>query len=136
MDTAELQEEEDKAADMILAQGQQIFPIVKNHLVEFSTLTASCTHQGLLNNRTQVNLNTFQGVDELVYIAPFELPDRVINQTDLFHEAFDLPKEERDACLEELFENDALHNTAVEHNWNESYHRGHHHPTRSGDHPL
>jgi hypothetical protein len=61
-----------------------------------------------LNNRIQVNLNTFQGVDELVNSAPFELPDRVMNETDLFHEAFDLPKEEPDASLEELFKNDAL----------------------------
>ena len=59
------------------------FPIVRTHLVEFSTLSASCTEQGHLNNRIQINPNTFQGVDELINIAPFELPDSVINQTDL-----------------------------------------------------
>jgi hypothetical protein len=31
------------------------FPIVQNHLVEFSTLSASCTQQGHLNNRIQIH---------------------------------------------------------------------------------
>jgi hypothetical protein len=95
------------------------FPIVRTHLVKFSTLSASCTPQGHLNNRIQININTFQGVDELINTAPFKLLDSVINQTDLFHEAFDLPKEDLDARIEELFQNDALLITAVEHNWNE-----------------
>ena len=56
-----------------------------------------------MNNHIQINLNTFQGVDELINIAPFELLDRVVNQTDLFNKAFDLPKEDIDARLEELF---------------------------------
>lgn len=34
------------------------FPIVRTHLVEFSTLSASCTQQGHFNNRIQINLNT------------------------------------------------------------------------------
>jgi hypothetical protein len=38
---------------------------------------------------------------------------------DLFLEAFDLPKEEIDARLEELFQNDYQLTVAVERNWNE-----------------
>jgi hypothetical protein len=41
------------------------FLIVKTHLVDFSTLSASCTQKGHLNNRIQINVNTFLGVDEL-----------------------------------------------------------------------
>ena len=82
------------------------YPTVQKHLVDFSTLTARCTQQGLLINRIQFNLNTFAGVDQLINVAQFELPKETTNLTDLFHSAFDLPQEERDARLEELFEQD------------------------------
>ena len=82
------------------------YPTVQKHLVDFSTLTARCTQQGLLINRIQINLNTFAGVEQLINVAQFELPEETVNLTDLFHSAFDLPQEERNARLEELFEQD------------------------------
>ena len=82
------------------------YPTVQKYLVDFSTLTARCTQQGLLINRIQINLNTFAGVDQLINVAQFELPEETTNLTDLFHSAFDLPQEERNARLEELFEQD------------------------------
>jgi hypothetical protein len=44
------------------------YPIVQKHLVDFSTLTARCTQQGLLINRIQINLNIFAGVDHLINV--------------------------------------------------------------------
>jgi hypothetical protein len=66
-----------------------------------------------LNNRIQTNLNAFHGVQELIDVTPYELPARVVNQPDLFHQAFNLSKAERDARLEELLK------TSVKINWNE-----------------
>ena len=90
------------------------FPIVQKHLVDFSTLSARCTQQGFLINRIQINLNTFAGVDNLINVALFELPEETTNLTDRFHEAFDLPQEARNARLEELFENDVALSKAID----------------------
>ena len=80
------------------------YPTVQPYLVDFSTLTARCTQQGLLINRIQINLNTFAGVDQLINVAQFELPEETTNLTDLFHSAFDLPQEERNVRLEEYIQ--------------------------------
>jgi hypothetical protein len=95
------------------------YPTVQKHLVEFSTLIARCTQQVLLINRTQINLNTFSGVDHLITVAPFELPEETVNLTDRFHSAFDLPQEERNARLEELFEHDEALLNSININSNE-----------------
>ena len=95
------------------------FPIVQNHLVDFSTLSARCTQQGLLINRIQINLNTFAGVDNLFNVAPFELPEERTNLTDRFHKAFDLPQEARNVRLEEIFDNDVALSQAIDFNFNE-----------------
>ena len=95
------------------------YPTVQPYLVDFSTLTARCTQQGLLINRIQFNLNTFAGVDQLINVAQFELPEETTNLTDLFHSAFDLPQEERNVRLEELFEQDEAFLTSMNINSNE-----------------
>jgi hypothetical protein len=95
------------------------YPTVQKHLVDFSTLTARCTQQGLLINRIQINLNTFAGVEHLINVAPFELPEETVNLTDRFHAAFDLPQEERNARLEELFEHDEALINSINSNSNE-----------------
>jgi hypothetical protein len=53
------------------------------------------------------------GVDHLINVALFELPEETTNLTDRFHEAFDLPQEDRNACLEKLFENDVALSQAI-----------------------
>ena len=95
------------------------YPTVQKHLVDFSTLTARCTQQGLLINRIQINLNTFAGVEQLINVAPFELPEETVNITDRFHSAFDLPQEERNARLNELFEHDEAQLNSMNINSNE-----------------
>jgi hypothetical protein len=55
----------------------------------------------------------------LVNATPFELPEETINLTDHFHEAFDLPQEDRNPRLEELFENDIALSNSIDVNSNE-----------------
>jgi hypothetical protein len=50
---------------------------------------------------------------------PSELPEETVNLTDRFHAAFDLPQEERNARLEELFENDEALINSINANSNE-----------------
>ena len=55
----------------------------------------------------------------MINVAPFELPEETTNLTDRFHEAFDLPQEDRNARLEELFDNDVALSKALDFNSNE-----------------
>jgi hypothetical protein len=61
-----------------------------------------------------MNLNTFAGVDNLINVALFELPEETTNLTDRFHKAFDLPQEARNVRLEELFENDVALSQSID----------------------